>query len=191
MTPFEETLKKYLDTFHGQEGYFLNDIRNLEFFKANPLNHTEDIVRAKISSISDPGLNNSNATEDMISHILKLNIDARIKQGDLKLVEDIAGIDIAGKSYNFLHFASLYCCLHRPNIYPIYSEEHFEFYRRYIRNFNLSLDPERLNTYPIFCAALTDLLKRLKLTGTMDYLHIRKFGWLYADKVLKETIPPA
>ena len=187
MTKFEQSLKKYLDIFHGQEGYFTSDLRNLEYFKANPDNTKEDEIRSKISSVSDPDLTNHDATEPMIDHILKLNIDARLANGDLRLVDDIANLTIEGKPHNFLRFASMYCNLHRPNIYPIYSDQHFDFYRQYIKIFDIKIDPEKLNTYPVFCAALEDLLKRLGMVGKMDYLHIRKFGWMYIDKVVSES----
>jgi hypothetical protein len=51
----------------------------------------------------------------------------------------------------------------------------------------LPLDPEKLNTYQVFSSALNDLITRASIAGKMNYLHIRKFGWLYADKVLEEA----
>ncbi len=118
---------------------------------------------------------------------LNLKIDDRLKQGDLTLVENIANVTSHGKSYHILHFASVYCNFHKPEIYPIYSEQHFAFYRQYIKTFSLTLDPQKLNTYQVFSSALNDLLIRAGLKGKMNYLHIRKFGWLYADKVLEEA----
>jgi hypothetical protein len=189
MKEFDIVLKKYMDIFAGQEMYFINDVRNLELFKLNPSNKTEEDIRIKISTINDdmeirqlPDIN------DMIHHILKLNIDDRLQRGDLSLVEDIANITANGKAYHFLHFASVYCNYHRPEVYPIYSEQHFDFYREYIKANNLKLDPDKLNTYTIFSAALDEFITRLGVKGKMNYLHIRKFGWLYFDHVVKESI---
>lgn len=192
MSKYDAALKKYLDIFKSQEMYFINDVRNLELFKKNPSNKTEADIRMKISAINDdmeirqlPDIN------DMIAHILKLNIDDRLQRGDLSLVEDIANITVNGKPYHFLHFASVYCNFHRPDVYPIYSEQHLDFYRQYIKANNLKLDPDKLNTYAVFSAALDDLITRLGVKGTMNYLHMRKFGWLYIDHVVKESSEPA
>jgi hypothetical protein len=191
MSKYDAALKKYIAIFESQEMYFVNDIRNLELFEKNPSNKTEEDIRIKVSAINDdmeirqlPDIN------DMIDHILKLNIDDRLKRGDLSLVEDIASITANGKSFHFLHFASVYCNFHRPDVYPIYSEQHFDFYRQYIKVNNLKLDPDKLNTYAVFSAALEDLIIRLGVKGKMNYLHLRKFGWLYIDHVVKESSEP-
>lgn len=187
MNKFEEALKKYLETFANQEMYFINDTRNLELFQRFPLNTNEDDIRMKVSAINETEIREHAIAGDMITHIKNLNIDERLTQGDLALVEDIANLEGHGKEYHLLHFASAYCNFHKPEVYPIYSEQHFGFYRTYIKNFNLNLDPEKLNTYPVFCAALNDLVDRLGLRGKMNYLQLRKFGWLYAEKVAAES----
>lgn len=191
MNTFETVLKKYLALFADQEMYFVNDTRNLELYKSSPSNKNADDIRTKISAISDdPEIQQLTNVEELIAHILKLNIDDRLQRGDLTLVEDIAHVTIQGNPKNLLHFASVYCNLHRPEIYSIYSEQHFNFYRQYIKKNNLALDPEKLNTYPVFSAALNDLITRFGLKGKMNYLQLRKFGWLYIEHVMKETSVP-
>jgi hypothetical protein len=187
MTKFEESLKKYLAVFADQEMYFVSDLRNLELFEQTPSNTTADDIRMKISAINDDEIRKLTLMEHMVSHILNLKIDDRLKQGDLTLVEDLAKVPSQGKSYHMLHFASVYCNFHKPDIYPIYSEQHFAFYRQYIKTFSLTLDSQKLDTYQVFSSALNDLLAHAGLKGKMNYLHIRKFGWLYADKVLEEA----
>ncbi len=56
------------------------------------------------------------------------------------------------------------------------------------RGITLNLDPDKLNTYAVFSAALDDLITRLGVKGKMNYLHLRKFGWLYIDHVVKESM---
>ncbi|MCU0357491.1 MAG: hypothetical protein MUE95_07910 [Cyclobacteriaceae bacterium] len=186
MTNFEESLKKYLDLFANQETYFLNDKRNLDLFAAHPFNKEEDDVRMKVSAINDEEFRLHVSPDEMIRHIVRLNIDDRLKKGDLTVVEDIAHLNNDPK-LNLLHFASAYCNFHQPFLFPVYSEQHFDFYRNYIQRFNLNLDAHKLNTYPVFCAALNDLVERLGVKGKMNYLQIRKFGWLYAEKVVAES----
>ena len=187
MAAFETVLKKYLNTFEGQEMYFTNDTRNLTVFRENPTNTTAENIRMKVSAVSDIDLRNNNITDEMISHILELNIDSRLQKHDLKVVEDIARLESRDQEYNMLHFASVYCNLHDPEVFPIYSEQHFAFYKKYIKEYNLPYGVEYLNTYPVFCAALNDLVKRLNLKGRLNYLQLRKFAWLYADHVLRES----
>lgn len=187
MTKFEESLKKYLAIFIDQEMYFVSDLRNIELFEKTPLNTNAEDIRMKISAINDDEIRKQTLMEDMVTHILGLKIDDRLKQGDLNLVEEIASITAHGKSYHVMHFASVYCNYHKPDVYPIYSEQYFAFYRQYIKTFALPLDPENLNSYQVFSAALNDLLIRTNLKGKMNYLHVRKFGWLYIGKVLDEA----
>ena len=56
----------------------------------------------------------------MSKHILDLNIDSRLKEGDESLVNDIASIKINGKKKNFYSFATKYCSHHNPTNFPIY-----------------------------------------------------------------------
>jgi hypothetical protein len=187
MSPFQTVLKKYLDAFSDQEMYFVNDIRNLDFFKENPENSSIESIRMKLSALHDNDLAVNYVTEEMIDHILKLQIDSRLQKNDLTVVEDIARLNARGKTFNLLHFASVYCNFHRPDVYPIYSEQFHDFYKQYIKENNLPLDPEKITTYDVFSKALNDLAVRLELKGEMNYLHLRKFAWLYAEPIIKES----
>lgn len=187
MSKFDIALKKYVDIFADQEMYFVNDIKNTELFHNLPLNTNADDIRTKLSALNDAELSNKGLLEDAIKHLIHLKVDARINSGDLSVVEDIANMNANGKSHQMLHFASAYCNLHRPDVFPIYSEQHFDFYRKYILQNKLSLDPEKINTYPVFCQALNHLVEKLGLKGKMNYLQLRKFAWLYAESILKES----
>ena len=187
MNKFETVLKKYLDIFADQEMYFTNDRKNVELFHNIPLNTNAEDVQMKLSAINDTEISHNAILGDVKNHILDLKIDDRLKNNDLSLVENIAHITVKGHPYNLLHFASVYCNLHKPDVFPIYSEQHITFYKKYIIENKLPLDPEKINTYEVFSKALNDLVQRLGLTGKMNYLQIRKFGWLYAETVVKES----
>jgi hypothetical protein len=115
-----------------------------------------------------------------------LKIDERLKTGGLSLVEDMAHFT-AGSLFYLLHFASLYCNFYKPDVYPICSDQYIEFYKRYIKDNNLLLDPEKINTYDVFSKVLNDLIHRLGLARERNYLQLRKFAWLYAETVVKES----
>ena len=187
MKSFEITLNKYLEIFLNQEMYFTEDIRCLDFFKAHPTNTDAMDIRTKISAINDREVHEGEFANDLVGHIQKLNIDSRLQKKDLSVVEEIAHLNVRGKSFHLLAFASLYCSLHHPTVFPVYSEQHFQFYKTWIVQRKLPLDPEKLNNYLVFSSALNLLVEQLHLTGKMNYLQIRKFGWLYAESVLKES----
>jgi hypothetical protein len=187
MTKFEAALKKYLDIFASQEMYFVNDLKNLELFKKTPGNKDVEDIRVKVSAVNDTEIGNLGIIENVVAHIHSLNIDDRLGKGDLTLVEDIANFSIGAKTQRVLHFASVFCNFHKPEVYPIYSEQYLDFYRKYITENKLPLDPSKINTYDVFTKALNDLVQRLGLTGKMNYLHLRKFAWLYAEHVVKEA----
>jgi len=187
MTKFETALKKYLDIFVSQEMYFVNDLKNLELFNKTPGNKDAVDVRTKVSAVNDKEVGNLGILENVVGHIHNLNIDDRLSKNDLALVEDIAKVTAGGHKHHLLHFASVYCNFHKPDVFPIYSEQYLDFYRRYITEYKLPLDSTKLDTYDVFTKALNDLVGRLGLAGKMNYLHLRKFAWLYADHVVKEA----
>jgi hypothetical protein len=189
MSTFQESLKKYLDLYSGQEMYFVNDTRNLEFFKANSSNTKLEDIQQKLSIMNDADFNRLGAQEPMAKHILELNIDPRLAKNDLSVVSDIAHITLNGKEENLLHFASVYCNLHKPDVFPIYSDQFADFYRRYIKEYKLNINPDELNKYDVFAKAQDDLITRYGVKGKMNFLQMRKFAWLYMEKVLKEANP--
>lgn len=187
MNKFETSLRKYIDIFADQEMYFTNDLRNLELFEKKPLNRDVEDIRTKVSSINDTDLRHLDAEDQMITHIQKLDIDDRLNRGDLTVVEDIAQLTLKGQPQNLLHFASVYCNYHKPKTFPIYSEQFHDFYKKYIEENKLSLDPGKLNTYPVFTQVLNHLNQKLGVNKSMNYLQQRKFAWLYAESILKES----
>lgn len=185
MSKFEEVLKKYWEIFQDEKMYFENDVRNWELFQDIPQNTNIDDIITKVSAINDGDVRRFSGVKEISDHIFNLNIDERLAKGDLALVDDIAKV---GNSQPFLEFASLYCNYHFPRLYPIFSKQHLDIFVKYIRNLNLDYDPDQVGTYPVFCAVLNDFVKRLHLGDKMNYLEMRKFGWLYGDTIIEESL---
>src|SRR5688572_30479254 len=143
MNDFDTILKKYLEIFADQEMYFVNDTKTLENFRLNPANTEAEVIRMKVGLVNDRDMKLAINPEDMVRHIMKLNIDSRINSEDLTLVDDIAGID-GEPEPALLHFASAYCNFHKPDVFPIYSVQYLEFYREYITRYQLPLDSAKL-----------------------------------------------
>lgn len=187
MSAFDTAFKKYFELFKGQEGYFKADISNLEFFKNNPRNDTREDIRLKVSAINEKALMDLAGAEEMVEHIYALHIDSRLAANDLRLVEDIATLKIRGKQEHLLHFASQYCNYHKPDVFPIYSEQFLELYRHYIDAHKLNVKPDDLEKYPVFKSVLDDVLTRYGMKEKLNYIEARKFAWLYFEKVLQES----
>jgi hypothetical protein len=126
----------------------------------------------------------------MTDHILKLNVDKKLDTNDLSVVDDIANITINGQQNRLMNFASIYCNYHKPDVYPIFSDQHLNFVKTYIRNNNLKINPDKLEQYLVRKEVLDDIIKRHFSKEDVDYFTARKFGWLYLDKVLSESSIP-
>ena len=187
MEQLKDILAKYLDLFQQQEGYFVADNRILEAFKMAPENINVDDVRVKVSALNDPEIEDNALIDGMAKHIVALRPDERLRQGDLALVEEVAALNVRHRDFHPIHFASAYCCFHQPTLFPIYSEQFLELYRRYIIENSLPVDPSKINTYPVFARVLDDVMTRFHLKGKLNYLHFRKFGWLYAEDIFREA----
>lgn len=104
-----------LDDYVSQEKAL--DKLFLELCKYNTC--IEDIL-IKCSALNDFYSTNIFKVHNVAQHFLHKDIDRRLNEGDLTLVEDLSHITINGKPFNFYSFASKYCSHHRPDIYPIY-----------------------------------------------------------------------
>ena len=101
-------------------------------------------------------------------HIVSIkNIDLRLQNGDLTLVDDIASCPTVSSYY--LSFASKYCNWHNQRDFPIYDS----IVRKILGELNNSFDlgvakKGDLRKYDVYCKALEDLVKNRKLTAVID-----------------------
>ena len=113
----EEAHKKVMeDKVYGAE-YFLLE----KCLKKYPENTKIDVIALKIGLIDVTNSTNISRYKERLSvyelakHILNIkDIDERIKQGDPKVVDEIANFKstATGKITNLFSFASKYCCYH-------------------------------------------------------------------------------
>ena len=79
----------------------------------------EDIL-IKCSALNDFYSTNIFDVHSLAQHILALDIDKRLGEGDYSLVKDIALVEVNGKDHCFYSFATKYCSHHQPEKYAIY-----------------------------------------------------------------------
>lgn len=119
--PNKKEVIKYLNLWDSLENYVLQE-SSLDklFLKTYPENKDINDILIKASSLNDFYSTNIFSIFPVAKHILELNIDERLQNGDELLVNDITKITINGKQKNFYSFATKYCSHHDPILFPIY-----------------------------------------------------------------------
>lgn len=119
--PNKNEVIKYLNLWDSLENYVLQE-SSLDklFLKTYPENRDINDILIKASSLNDFYSTNIFSIFPVAKHILELNIDERLKNGDESLVKDIAKVTINGKQKYFYSFATKYCSHHQPILFPIY-----------------------------------------------------------------------
>ena len=120
-TPTPAEVERYLEKWDGLENYVLQEnALNKLFFDVAKSNDDISNILLKCSTLNDFYSTNIFSIFPVAKHIFELNIDKRLKAGDLSLVNDIAAVEIGGKQKNFYSFASKYCSHHNPKNFAIY-----------------------------------------------------------------------
>lgn len=119
--PSIKEVKKYLNLWDDLENYVLQESSLTKLFtKTYPKNTDIDDILIKVSSLNDFYSTNIFSPFSIAKHILSIDIDKRLKNNDLSLVNDLALVKIKNKEKNFYSFATKYCSHHKPEEYPIY-----------------------------------------------------------------------
>ena len=132
--PSIKQVEFYLEKWEGLENYRLQeDALNKLFFELCPKNSDISDVLLKASTLNNFYSTNIYSIYPVAKHICSLDIDSRLKAGDVTLVRDIQYLTISGTQKNFYSFASKYCSHHNPLEYPIY-DSFVDEILRYFRN---------------------------------------------------------
>lgn len=117
--PSKNEVNKYIEKWKTLENY-VNQEKSLNklFNDLLPENKLIEDILIKASTLNDFYSTNIFSIFPVAKHIHELDIDERLKQGDLSLVEDMAYIEELDK--RFYSFASKYCSHHNPEYYPIF-----------------------------------------------------------------------
>lgn len=115
--PCQSEVEKYLAKWSSLEDYSLQEAAlDKLFFSLAPGNTSIEDILLKASTLNDFYSTNIYSIFPVAKHILSLNIDARLRQGDPSLVDAIKAVD----GRNHYSFATKYCSHHNPLEYPIY-----------------------------------------------------------------------
>lgn len=187
-TPSHEQVEFYLSEWKKLENYQLqeNALDKL-FFELCPNNTDISDILLKVSTLNDFYSTNIFSVYSVAKQILFLNIDERLKAGDVTLVEDIKGVAINGKVHYFYSFASKYCSHHNPLAFPIY-DSYVDKVLRYFRrrdNFSTFAD-DNLKNYALFKDILGAFQNHYGLEE-YDLKLIDKYLWLLGKDYFRKN----
>ena len=135
-TPSKEECSKYLEK-EIAEHYTVGAKAVTQIFKLYPTNTVLEEVLIKVLVLNDLYSTNILGTYAVAKHIFDLkDIDVRLEKGDVSLIGDIARNVLNGKEKNFYVFATKYCAMHQPDLFPIYDRfvgEMLRYFRKQTR----------------------------------------------------------
>ena len=157
-TPSISEVERYLQKWDSLENYVLQEnALNKLFYDICPNNTDVSDILIKCSTLNDFYSTNIFSIFTVAKHIHELNIDDRLRKGDLSLVNDIASVRINDKQKYFYSFASKYCSHHNPKAYAIYDSyvDKCLIYFKKIDKFS-DFRQEELKDYEVFNRVLND-----------------------------------
>ena len=156
--PSPQQVDHYLHAWDALENYRLQeDALDKLFFSLCPRNTEMSDILLKVAALNDFYSTNIFSVYPVAKHIQSLDIDARLKAGDVTLVSAIQKVAINGVEKNFYSFATKYCSHHNPLDYPIY-DSYVDKVLCFFRNQDAfaSFRTEDLKDYVKFKGALID-----------------------------------
>lgn len=177
-TPCAREVELYLSKWDEIEHYRLQeDALDKLFFTLCPENKDISDVLLKVSTLNDFYSTNIFSVYPVAKHITSLNIDVRLKAGDVTLVGDIQRVIINGSERSFYSFATKYCSHHNPLAYPIY-DSYVEKVLKHFRDLDgfAEFSNTDLKNYICFKGALVDF-RRFYHLEQFDLKEIDKYIW--------------
>lgn len=183
--PCKEEVKKYINNFDSDEKFNLHtESLNKLFIELFPKNNNLSEILIKCCVLNDFYSTYIRDVVHISKRIYELNIDERLKKGDLSLVNDIATNNINGKTWYFYSFATKYCSHHFPLMYPIY-DSYVEKVLMYFKNKDNFYEFKRkdLRNYELFYNILINFQKYYEITE-FNLKEIDKYLWTIGKKYL-------
>lgn len=173
------TVSDLLEEFESIKGYFICDGKLCYFVKKEPRNDSVQTVTEKVAAIGSPSLWQNGEQQNVAKYIVSLQIDERLREGDLDLVNDLASLKVSFSQYDLWHFFSRYCCIHQPEHFPIYSNATL----RVIQSQYSKPDITEKGSYKDYWKGINLVLNELDI-ALPNYFCAEKFFWIYEYQLL-------
>jgi hypothetical protein len=182
--PTPELVNHYVSQFEEDRYTSAADEALSLLYAAYPENACLAEVLLKVAALNSLYSTNIYAITAVAQRIVDLQIDARLREPDLSLVEEIALVEVGGKKRRNYSFATKYCSWHEPEMYPIYdwySERLLWAYQEKWR-FSEGRRKEWQNSYPSYACAHAAFRRHF---GLEEYSakQVDKFLWRYAKEL--------
>ena len=184
-TPTKQAVWDYLENWEQLPAYpEQENALHLLFRLTFPNNTNISEVLLKCSTLNDFYGTNIFCIFPVAKHIINLDIDTRLRDGDPLLVNDIAvghGIinSKSGKEIQIFSFASKYCSHHNPADYPIYDSYVMKllvYFRSKNKDGFAEFTNKELRDYPTFKKAILDFRNVYSLQD-FDFKQIDQYLW--------------
>lgn len=151
-----------------------------KIFNSYPGNTNIEEILLKVSLLNDFYSTNIFGTYEVAKHIYELNIDEKLKNGDLSLVSEVAQNTLGAKKKIFYSFATKYCARHQPEKFPIFDSKvckvlcHFRKMEPFTK---VKFKNKDLKIYENFCGIYAEFINYFGLKG-FSFAEIDKYLWM-------------
>jgi len=190
--PTKQSVAEYLDKWTRLPGYVEQEEALLLLFKDTfPRNTNLSEVLIKCSTLNDFYGTNIFNVYPIAKHIVTLNIDSRLADGDPKLVNEISfghGITArSGKELHLFSFATKYCSHHNPLDFPIF-DSYVEKLLVHFRNADkfTNFRNEELRNFLVFKQVIINFRIAYQLED-FNLKQIDQYLWQYGKDVFKNN----
>lgn len=176
----DEGIKKALIELQSDPRVQLNEVALEKLFrKTYPDNTKKSEIHIKVSA-----LNTLYSTQlrgrsyPVTNHIYSLDIDDRLRSGDISVVDDIIRTPIGdNKLYRCYSFATKFCSFHNPEAFPIY-DSYVDSIIKYLQKKDGFAGDKTLNNrdYQSFVRSIRSFQNFYKL-GSYSIKDIDKYLW--------------
>lgn len=178
--PNKDIIDKYLNKWDNLEEHYIWQEKSLDKLFHHDYKHNTDLkeILIKCSCLNDFYSTNIFSIYSVAKKIYQLNIDERLKKGDITLVNEISKVEISGVNKTFYSFASKYCSHHNADKFAIYDQfvDKMIWYFQKEDNFS-DFKRKDLKNYEIFIKVLSDF-KNFYNIDEYSLRDIDKYLWI-------------
>ncbi|MDO4959060.1 MAG: hypothetical protein Q4E68_07395 [Prevotellaceae bacterium] len=182
--PNVQSVKYYKTEWENLKGYQVQEKALEKLFGIQcPKNNDLSDILIKCSVLNEFYSTNVYYINDLAKHIENLNIDTRLMNGDITLVNEIAKVPGRPRYYSF---ATKYCSHHFPTLYPIY-DNNVELVLKYFRKKDefVSFKNEDLKDYSKFVEIINAFRIKYELTQ-FNYKELDIYLWQLGKKAAEK-----
>lgn len=175
--PNVEELERYIENWKGKVDYQNQEAALDKLFGLCPKNSDIKDVLLKSTVLNIFYSTQIRDIKPVAKKIVGMNIDHRLAEGDLTLVDDFGKVRRGdGKEVGIYSFATKYCSHHKPDVYPIYDsfvDTMLCYFQR--RDKFYSFKPQQLLSYSLFYEVMV---------AFREYYGLTKYSFKLVDKYL-------